>query len=648
MSRNKYSSTVLYILFSVLFTQAFAEVSTPAPVVSEVDASRWVTEIPEIGQRTYDLAGQKSEWVLGTSLMGNPDLTFSVMGLGSPTHRLPSKLAGLNTTRLTFDATQLNLNGDNGVLREAPREQPIDTPITRITWERFAFSGNSFGLTFQRLLMDSIQLDLGLSSHSNLYSDDFRYQDVTHQPYFALGRDSSSIPFSGRNIAMNSMHIRPAVTWYFQKAEISFEASFLNIDDDDVPNYHIIRDSSDYSTLEYLTTPFNASVQSRTYGVSASWRPFSFLKAGASVYSGTHEIDYDSLPNYATGVDTLADTLNALGGVITDTTWYGIERSVLYETVNGSFMLGSRSVIFNPSLHMDYEFVTADNRFEEDRELGYLQLEDTLGMLMFRTQSGLLRNSHIDDSVQYAGLFSANATLNLPANLQALLSYRSDTRFPDIDELRYINTGRYAFPNKNLKPEERQRTTADLQWDAGGLFYGLGIRHEKMEHPIRPQWVLGEGLDSIESAFKWINLKEAETVDWIVTAGIQLGNWQLHVERSAVLNRRVKLIDTPELFYKGSLFWSDRFVSNRLGVSVRWDFQWFDSRWDCEVDEDGLPQLVELKHYLALNFEARMQILTFELYTRIDNLNHSMYEPAAGYAPEGLRFLYGIVWSFDN
>jgi outer membrane receptor protein involved in Fe transport len=110
-----------------------------------------------------------------------------------------------------------------------------------------------------------------------------------------------------------------------------------------------------------------------------------------------------------------------------------------------------------------------------------LQLADTLGLFMFRTQSGLLRNSHIDDSVQYAGLFSANATLNLPANLQALLSYRSDTRFPDIDELRYIKHRTLWFPNKNLKPEERERTTADIQWNAGGIFYGLGIRHEKME-----------------------------------------------------------------------------------------------------------------------------------------------------------------------
>jgi len=64
--------------------------------------------------------------------------------------------------------------------------------------------------------------------------------------------------------------------------------------------------------------------------------------------------------------------------------------------------------------------------------------------------------------------------------------------------------------------------------------------------------------------------------------------------------------------------------------------------------EDDELELVELKHYLALNFEARMRILSFSLYTRIDNLNHSLYEPASGYRPEGVRFLYGITWSFDN
>lgn len=71
-------------------------------------------------------------------------------------------------------------------------------------------------------------------------------------------------------------------------------------------------------------------------------------------------------------------------------------------------------------------------------------------------------------------------------------------------------------------------------------------------------------------------------------------------------------------------------------------------RYDCAVNEDGLPEIIPLNKYLALNFEAKMQILSFELYSRIDNLNHSKYKPAAGYTPEGMRFSYGIIWTFGN
>ncbi len=36
------------------------------------------------------------------------------------------------------------------------RTTPIDTPFTDLTWERFAFSGNSLKLDFRRLLSDSL------------------------------------------------------------------------------------------------------------------------------------------------------------------------------------------------------------------------------------------------------------------------------------------------------------------------------------------------------------------------------------------------------------------------------------------------------------------------------------------------------------
>ena len=81
---------------------------------------------------------------------------------------------------------------------------------------------------------------------------------------------------------------------------------------------------------------------------------------------------------------------------------------------------------------------------------------------------------------------------------------------------------------------------------------------------------------------------------------------------------------------------------------MRVDWQWFDHRYDCTINELGEPEQELMKHYLALDFEARMQILSFELYNRIENFNHSIYMPESGYTPEGLRFAYGIVWTFRN
>ena len=143
-------------------------------------------------------------------------------------------------------------------------------------------------------------------------------------------------------------------------------------------------------------------------------------------------------------------------------------------------------------------------------------------------------------------------------------------------------------------------------------------------------------------------MKNAEALDWYVAVGFGLGNWRFYLEREQALAKQNRPIDVTSLYYKGYIRWQDKFVKNRLGVSIGFDFTWFGNRYDVQTNEDDELELVELKHYLALNFEARMRILTFSLYTRIDNLNHSLYEPASGYRPEGVRFLYGITWSFDN
>ena len=235
-------------------------------------------------------------------------------------------------------------------------------------------------------------------------------------------------------------------------------------------------------------------------------------------------------------------------------------------------------------------------------------------------------------------------------------------------------TGRIAFPNEELTYEVRDRATATISWKMRDVFYGLGLRYEHANDLIKPSWAIRGKLDttivdttyianyetyetrdttiarsndSLETAFRYENLDHAHTLDWIMQIGFRLGNWKFYFERGQKITR-TKLFDTPSLYYKGSIHWQNRFVKDRLGVSVRVDFQWFNNRYDCTINEKGEPEIVELSHYLAMDFEARMQILSFELYSRIENFNHSIYMPESGYTPEGLRFAYGIVWTFGN
>lgn len=629
--------------FAIFVT--FLLVFSPALAVEELSTARKGAEFREIAERTYDLEGQKAEWVLGTSLFGNPDLEFRSMGLSAPSRRLPSKLAGIFTFPLSYDATQLSMFGENGVMKENfARGIPVDTPVTRILWERYAFDGNAFGLDFRRLLLDSIELDIGMASYSDDGSDEFRYQDVTHQPFFALGRDSSQIPFSGRNLSTSTTHFKPAITWFLPRGEISASLSYLLVKNDDAPPYRFIQDSTNYSSVTYLERPFKTDLNSFSYGIRGKIRPVNAIEVSASIYSGKHEIEYDSLVNL---VESVRDTVDSKGKPGKDTTWLGVKDEVRYETVNGDGGIALR-IPLHPALRMEYEFTEANSRFKQDRELYYLEISDQFRFADFRFQGGALRNSNLFDSVEVGRMFSGYLTIRLPGHIAVKGSFKNDVRFPDVDELKLFNRGRYAYPNENLKPEERFRLTGDLEWDAGGIFYGTGLRYEYADSPIKQRWVSGEGLESIESACQWINLENAEALDWYVAVGFGLGNWRFYLEREQALAKQNRPIDVTSLYYKGYIRWQDKFVKNRLGVSIGFDFTWFGNRYDIQMNEDDALELVELKHYLALNFEARMRILTFSLYTRIDNLNHSLYEPASGYRPEGVRFLYGITWSFDN
>lgn len=633
----------------------------PDAAVRENDAGRWAIPIREVMERTYDVSGQKAEWVLGTSILGSPELAPSALGIGSVSSRYPSKLAGIYATRLGYDPSTLTLNGENGILTEERHGIPVDTPITDLAWERGAFGGNALHLQFKRIITDSVAFDLGLQSRSNKDSKEFTYQNTTHSPYFSLGRDSTSIPFGGRNIAANSMHFQPILTWRFGFGKMFLKMNYLSIKNADNTSHKVILDTLDLSKRTFQTDPYTIGIESRTYGTGFEFYPFKKFTISASVHYGTHEIEEDSLAHIYRGEKIWTDTLEITH---TDTLYYDTTRAYDYETILGEFGL-KYATFFNPALKFQYEFLNTKEYLEEynrsflqDREVGFAEISDTLGFFLFRVQNGWQRNSSIANDIDYVHAYSGDATLLLPMHVRLNGSFRRDNKFPDINQLKFLETGRVSFPNENLKYEKRERHTANIGWYSREVFYGLGFRHEDARNLIKHRWAENDHLDtaasnlqnmdSVETAFQWTNVKEVETLDWMLQVGFRLGNWKFYLERGQVLDRSRKLIDTPELYYKGSIHWQNRFVNNRLGVSTRVDWQWFDNRIDCTINELGKPELEEMRHYLALDFEARMQILTFELYSRIENFNHSIYMPESGYTPEGLRFAYGIVWTFGN
>ena len=627
------------------------------PAARETDAGRWVLPHRELMQRTYDISGQKSEWVLGTSILGAPELDPDHMGMGSIQTRYPSKLAGLFTTRLGYDATTLGLNGENGILFEERKGIPVDTPITDLNWERPAFGGNALRLDFRRLVTDSVSLEFGLASHSDIDSKEYSYQNVTHSPYFSLGRDSTQIPFGGRNIAMNSMHIQPILTWRFGFGKAFVKMNYLSLHNADNTNHQVLLDTLDKAIRTFQTDPYVIDIHTVGYGAGLELYPIKNLTLSTDIAYTEHEIEEDSLPYIFKGTHEYKDTL---GIPRTDTIYYDTLRATTYESILGGFG-ATYHMFLNPSVRFKYEFVNTDNTYNDsdttksyfqDREMGFLQLSDTLwNNVLFRTQTGMQRNSSVRNQVDYAPAYSADILAFLPYHLRANVGFRHDNKFPDVGQLKIDETGRLAFHRKDLAHEERDRYAFNLGYQQREVFYGLGLRYENVDNLIKPRWVKWGHVDTTntyEDVYTWTNIDNVSSLDWLLQLGFRLGNWKFFLERGQTLDRSRKLIDTPELYYKGSIHWQNRFVSDRLGVSVRVDWQWFGERYDCTINEDGNPELEFMKKYLALDFEARMQILSFELYTRIENFNHSIYMPASGYTPEGLRFAYGIVWTFRN
>jgi len=611
---------------------------------AETSISRYARSEHGVLSKEYDMEGGRAYWVNGISIMGLPDAGADVMGFSEPARRLPLGFSGIYAPPPIYERYGLSLNASNGNLIFKENYNPIDTPVTNLLWERYGLDGNAFTLNFNRLLLDSIVFSLGLASHTVPKSDNFIYQDIINQFYAGtLKRDSINVPMTGRNLAYNSFHFVPAVSWIFPNSSITAQMSFLWLDNDDATRDFTKKDSVTY-VIDFPQKPYNIKGGANFYRLLWNYRFLPNWELSLSHRFANQELNYSRLDPQSI--------------------YFPSEVSETYNAQTGEGRISHKSFL-NPYINVRYEYLRSEDYLPaislqeheaiplyQDRQLVLLGINDTLWRFALRGQSGLQRNASAFDSVDVAPALHAGITMFLPWHLQVNFNYQKDTRFPDMHETHVLRVGRIAFPNSELKPEKRQRTEMSLAYKLNEyFFYEMGYSHEQSKNSIMPFWAIPKEryIDSLpaDSAFKWANAGTIKSSNFFWRLGFELGNWRFYAERGKNLSR-TRMIDFPFVYHKGAVYWSNRFVEERLKVAVQFDADWFGGRWNYALENDSIARPYYLKNYISLNFKSSMQIQNFILYAKIENMNNSLIEPETGYMPPGIRFAYGIEWELRD
>lgn len=624
-----------------------------------------------------DLPGNTGFMLVNGSMAGPAGIDHPFSGVSGRPGENPFGTGGLwaGDSRI-WEPAALGLQAPNGLWRIEPWYQKADTPMVRLIWERGAYTANFFRLRLQRLLTDSVQISLFAETNSTDSSGMWRYQNVSHQLFLGtFERDSSRIPFSGRNLDVNSSHFIPRVIVGTKFAKLNFFLSSYSNESDGSPQYSVIRDPLDSYEADFVESPYKPAWNESTLGLGALLFRNSLYKLNLEYKHVNSSYTSSGIPAYYPDIpDTvltqIADT--SLSDTLRDS------LQTLYE-VGDSFKETRQSEIVNvdlasdnallPGLHFrsEYKFLPdfqnrrgkqeINSPMEEDRQLVYLQWAPKSIAGQTTIQTGVQRNSSALDQQDFTPAISLKQELRLPY-LNTMAWWTRQTRFPELWQTHLFRTDRLVFPNQDLQPEER--TTGAVQLVTETPFIQLlgGLRKESISSAIVPGWVGSPG-DTISDslAFAFRNIGHAQNLSITGGLSVELGNWLLFVKHTRPVIQQFKNAGStqnnipwiPVRSWQGGIRWQNSFVEGRMGVRVQWDWDWIGEQtaW-ARVEDENLAARVEQPPFLALNFQTTMRILQFQTYVRIQNMNHSLYHTAPGYTPPGINFRYGILWDLQN
>jgi hypothetical protein len=646
--------------------------------------------------RYYDFPGARFDLVQPGAINPMPAVAHSYINTNNALHRSIFGLAGIwypssveyQTGVLTPEGSSYNLILNPEFKQHALR----DTPYVALRWDRGGFNTNLFSLQFERLVTDSVLFALYANSEVLDSSGNWRYQPVTHQPYLSVfKRDSSLVPFTGRNLRSNTSHFIPAIRYYKPHFSVELFAGLYKNSSDDVSQYWPGQDSVLLEEKTFKDKPYEPNIQSTTLGFSLQAFHHNLYQLQLGYSKEARNSKFGNVPDYFRDIDDsiLAFALSPTDITLADSTQDSIqflkdsilehqslpnEYSIKESNHTAQVHLYSQSKPWLPSIHFWSEFLfmptlqtlqeqKTNEPWQQNRQLGYIQWQNK-GYLLpdwfvhYRLQSGVSLNNSVQNTKEHHAIGAAYLQVQHKwGQLQAQLDRQY--QYADVHQSHVFHTGRLQFPNHQLGTA--QKTTAEA---GGTLHLGrfkpfLYKSFEWTRSPVVPAWALlaKNTVHSDTAAFYYTNGDSAEIHAWRAGMSFPLGNWNFTLQKywhtqEHIWQNGTTLSAIPHLsstYYKGSIIWGNRFVEKRMGVQVEWNWEWHGARQDiARVWSENQAQVQDLPHFLVLDFAASMQITSFTLTSRIQNFNHSVYYPGVGYTPAGVHFRYAIQWHFGD
>lgn len=637
--------------------------------------------------------GSRSKIQSGLSLIGSPWYVPRLWNL-SNSEDLPFDHSGLYARDSLVYTSGLNLHGLNGNIR-APRPQLSPLPIVEIQWERGPHAGNAFQMNFERLMTDQVYMGLHLQSRGVDSLGDWSYQNSTHQPYVnSLGRDSSQIPFTGRKLAQEQLLLTPWIDVKLQDAHLRYYANFLHIDNQEPASYEVYPDP----TLPYTKNIYRGEIAEVLNKESNHNLEFTSAKLWGrhleSRYSfSQRRVRYSQLPQWM-----LYNKSGSLKDIDLPLETTRIEDLQHLELQSYQADLESNRTwadLALPNIQFQAELRQVQDHTQEPfraNQLSRLQEDKQLTMLHWQTseaqvQLGIQRFGMLRKREHYfsAYHFEANPTWASTDSAWGYFDFNIQTsqfaQASSLEEREIFNRNRLWYTEPTLGVTQIQRHQIQSSWGLQSKVYGMELdasyRHEDLTHPNAPFWLITRQLgDSLPAQFALkshvFDQGQHQQIRWGGT--LRLGNWTTGLHQIRALENTLEssgaqyqALHLPQTLYQGHIHWKRILLTRQnLGLSCRWDWTWVGPRetWGQSAENQSIigqdfqgedisrtspyAEQIQLPHYLALDFEARMKISTFELFYKINNFNHDIYHTESGYTPAGLQFRWGVVWSFEG